>query len=256
MMGSGRVNMSEVTIDRRGDVVVVRMARGVTNAISRSLLSDLALAIDEVRRTASGLVLAGGSKFFSIGIDLPELLQLDRRALDAYWAAFNEVCLDLYTIPVPTACAIGGHAIAGGTILALMTDARFIASGWKLMGLNEVKLGVPVPCLPALVLPQIVGERKATEAVYRGELLAPEQARAIGLVDGVLEADELEAAAVAWVAELAALPRPAFAAIKRSRIEEVGARFARLGEEKTREFIDCWFLDQTQVLLKKAAEKF
>jgi enoyl-CoA hydratase/carnithine racemase len=255
-MVSGRVNMSEVTIDRRGDVVVVRMVRGVTNAISKSLVGELARAIEEARGSAGGLVLAGGSKFFSIGIDLPELLQLDRGALDAYWAALNKVCLGLYTLPVPTASAIGGHAIAGGTILALMTDARFIAAGRKMVGLNEVRLGVPVPYLPALVLPQIVGERKATEVMYRGELFEPEQARVMGLVDRVLDPDELEDAAVAWVAELAALPRPAFAAIKRSRTEEVGARFERSGVEKTQEFIDCWFLDRTQDLLQKAAEKF
>jgi enoyl-CoA hydratase/carnithine racemase len=256
MMIGGRVTMSDVTIDRRGDVAVVRMGRGATNAIGRSLVADLARAIEDVRGDAGGVVLAGGAKFFSIGIDLPELLQLDRKALEAYWAAFNGVCLDLFTLPGPTACAIAGHAIAGGTILALMSDVRLIATGRKLMGLNEVKLGVSVPYLPALVLRQLVGDRAATELVYHGELVEPEKAHALGLVDRVLEPDALEAAAVSWVAEHAALPRPSFAAIKRVRVEDVRAKFERWGEEKTQEFLDCWFLDQTQALLKKAAEKF
>ena len=46
---------------------------------------------------------------------------------------------------MPTACAIVGHATAGGAIFALSSDFRFMSTGRKFIGFNEVKIGVPVP---------------------------------------------------------------------------------------------------------------
>lgn len=77
--------------------------------------------------------------------------------------------LALYTLPKPVVAAITGHAIAGGCILALCCDYRFISEGRKLMGLNEVKLGVPVPYLADRVLHALVGTRYAREIIESGE---------------------------------------------------------------------------------------
>jgi len=46
---------------------------------------------------------------------------------------------------MPTACAVAGHATGGGNIFALAGDYRFMVEGRKVIGLNEVNLGVPVP---------------------------------------------------------------------------------------------------------------
>ena len=52
---------------------------------------------------------------------------------------------------------VAGHAVAGGCVLALATDLRLIAAGKKLIGLNEVTIGLPVPYLADLALRQLVG---------------------------------------------------------------------------------------------------
>ncbi|MFH2057592.1 MAG: enoyl-CoA hydratase-related protein [Pseudomonadota bacterium] len=69
-----------------------------------------------------------------------------------FFQRFNQLTLDLYTLPLPTACAISGHAIGGRNILALTGDYRFMAEGKKRIGLNEIQLGVPVPYLADLIL--------------------------------------------------------------------------------------------------------
>ena len=95
------------------------------------------------------------------------------------------------------------------------------------MGLNEIKIGVPVPYLSDLMLRQIVGDRAATEMVYLGEFVEPIEAGKIGLIDEVLSDDKVESRAIEKITELAALPGQAFAAIKANRVEAI-----RLAYEK------------------------
>ena len=248
--------MSKVKIEAHDDVAILRLNNGVTNAINPELVDDLAETLHQAKKEFKGLILAGGTKFFSIGFDLPALLQLDRPAMADFYFKFNQTVLDLYTLPLPTACAIAGHAIAGGTILALAADFRFASSGRKLMGLNEVKIGVPVPFLADLMLRQIVGDRQATELNYRGEFLEAEQAHKIGLLDVVCFAQELDQKAIEKIADLTALPRYGFPLIKANRVEEIQSRFKEKGSVKIGLFIDCWFNPAVQELLKEAAKRF
>jgi len=248
--------MSNVSIESHGEVALVRMTRGATNAIGSGMVADLAAALDTVRAGSRGMVLAGGEKFFSIGLDLPELLGLDREAMAAFWGRFDDLVLALFTLPLPTAAAIRGHATAGGTILALACDDRLIASGRTLMGLNEVRIGLPVPYLPDLVLRQVVGDKAARILAYGGEFVAPEQAAAIALVDEVLPPADVEAVALRRVARLAESPRAAFAAIKAARVEAVSERFARNRQAKVTAMLDLWFDADTQRLLAEAGKRF
>ena len=248
--------MSKVKIEPHGEVAVLRLRNGVTNAIGPELVVDLEDALHRAKEQFKGLILAGGTKFFSIGFDLPALLQLGRDAMADFYLKFNRAVLALYTLPLPTACAIAGHAIAGGTILALTADFRFASSGRKLMGLNEVKIGVPVPYLADLMLRQVVGDRATTELNYRGDFLESEQAQKIGLLDGVCSPEELDQKAIEKVVGLAALPRYGFPMIKANRVEEIQSRFEEKGSVKMGLFLDCWFNSAVQELLKEAAKKF
>lgn len=248
--------MQKVAIEIQQDVAVVRLANGVTNAISPELVSDLGTAVEKVRKECRGMVIAGGSKFFSIGFDLPSLLSLDRSGLMDFFISFNRVILAAYTLPMPTACAIAGHAVGGGNIIALASDFRFMTEGKKRIGLNEVNLGVPVPYLADMILRQVAGDRPATEMLFGGELMLAEQALQIGLVDAVVPETGVEQTAIEKVAALAVRPPSGFAEIKTNRVESVRYLYEKNGMEKDKKFVECWFLPEVQVLLKKAAEKF
>ena len=191
-----------------------------------------------------------------IGLDLPGLLQLGRAEMVEFYDAFNQVVLDLYTLPLPTASAIAGHATAGGAILAVTTDFRFVQSGRKLIGFNEVKIGVSVPCLPDLILRQLVGDRGATEMIYQGEFLEPEQARKIGLVDAVVSTKNLEKEAIGKIASLVALPQQGLSLVKHNRVEAVRSQYEKMRKPETDGFLNCWFDPGVQELLKAAATKF
>jgi len=248
--------MGTVEFETSGDIVILRLANGVTNAIGISLIRDLSEALDEARGRFRGCVLAGGTKFFSIGLDLPALLDLDRESMSRFWDAFDQVVLDLYALPMPTAVAIEGHATAGGTILALTADYRYIGRGRRLMGLNEVNIGVPVPFLADLLLRRLIDERSATEMLYRGELMEPAAAHRIGLVSGICDAGKAVACALQAIEPLAQKPSEAFRIIKENRTARVRDEFEKARETKKQQMLDCWFRPEVQGLLRQASAKF
>ena len=248
--------MSTIRIESHDHVAVLRLDNGVTNAISQALVDDLSAALETIRGDGRGLVLAGGDKFFSIGLDLPQLLQLSREQMELFWQRFDQVLLDLYTFPAPTAAAINGHAVAGGTILALTADCRFISDSRNLMGLNEANIGVPVPYLADLLLRQLVDENAANEIVFGGELITPEKAHAIGLVNDILPEEALEYHAIEAVATVAVKPRHAIGQIRENRTEVVSRRFERNRDAKRTAMMDIWFRSEVQQMLREAAKKF
>ena len=248
--------MSKVNLEAHDAVAVLRFNNGVTNAINPELVDDLAGKVKQIESEFNGMVLAGGDKFFCIGFDLPMLLQLDRPDMAEFYIRFNQAVLDLYTLPMPTACAIAGHATAGGAIIALSSDFRFVSSGRRFIGFNEVKIGIPIPYLTDLMLRQIVGDRCATALMFSGEFVEPEEAQRIGLVDDVFIPEDMEEKAVAKIAELAALPPSGITVVKNNRIEAVRSRYEEMRSADADWFLDCWFNPAVQELLKETAKKF
>jgi len=248
--------MNKTIIEAQGDVAVVRMTNGVTNVINPGLIEDLTRTLEVVKKEFRGMVLAGNSKFFAIGFDVPTLLKLDRSGMVDFFHSFNQLTLGLYTLALPTACAVAGHAIGGGNILALTGDFRFMAEGKKRIGLNEVQLGVPVPYLADLILRQLVGDRTATQMLYSGAMMPATAALEVGLVDETAPEESLEQKAIEKIAGLAKYPRDGFAAIKANRTDSIRAIYQAGFEKKNAQFIDCWFSKNVQELLFKAAEKF
>lgn len=248
--------MPKVTVTMQGETAVLRLDNGITNAISSELVDDLVSALDRIRASANGLVLTGNEKFFSIGFNLPELVQLDHKGMRDFFIRFDQLSYDLYTLPMPTACAMTGHAVAGGNVLALTCDFRFAAEGKKLIGLNEATIGLPVPYLPDLILRQVVGDRAATEMIYHGQFLAGSEAAGIGLVDALLPLPEVERQAIAKINTLAALPRGAFVIIKENRTEAVRRSYELYNQAKLAGMLECWFDDSVQQLLKDTAQRF
>lgn len=245
-----------IKIESHGKVALVRMDHKVTNAIGHEMITALEEAMREVNEKFLGMVLAGGSKFFSIGLDLPQLLKLNRADMTEFWMRFENLVLDLYTLPMPTVAAIHGHSPAGGLILALACDYRLASNERKVLGLNEVKIGLGVPFLAHLILEQLVGGASTREIELEGDFFQPEQAMAIGLLDSLETPQELEKAAVAKIAPHVALPKKGFVYSKHNRTNPVVHQFMELRTRRLEAIIDGWFDPEVQTILHEAAKKF
>jgi enoyl-CoA hydratase/carnithine racemase len=252
--------MLEVSIESKPKhaVAVFRLQRGATNAIHPNLVVELERALGELASEprVRAVVLAGGEKFFSIGFDLPHLLTLPEPEFAEFYRAFNRLCLNLYRLPLPTVAALAGHATAGGCILALCCDYRLIAEGRRLIGLNEIKLGLPVPYPADRMLHALVGSRRARLVLESGEFYDPPAALEIGLVDRVVPPADLRSEALALAASLAEMPGEAFDQIKANRVQPTLQAIETGLDERERVFIRCWSSAAAQPLLFDAATKF
>jgi len=126
------------TIDH-GHITELRLARAPVNALDPELCRALAAAVPAaIDAGAQGIVLSGGEKVFSAGLDVPHLLTLQSRdALGAAWTDFLDAARALAASKVPVAAAITGHSPAGGCVLALCCDYRVMAEGPFRIGLTE-----------------------------------------------------------------------------------------------------------------------
>ncbi len=248
-----------INIESHESVRVLRLNRGVTNAINLEMVNNLAKNLKQLRDDSDvkGIVLStSNEKFFAIGFDIPELYELDEKEFSVFYRSYNQLCLDLYTFPKPTVAGLLGHAIAGGCILALCCDYRFIGEGRKLMGLNEIKLGVPIPYPGDCILRQIVGSRYAQEITYTGDFYTSEELLRIGLVDKVLPLEQVLSKSIEKAKSLGSLPEEAIKRIKINRIEIVKAQILEFLAEKERIFMEHWFSTEARELLKEAIKKF
>ncbi len=248
--------MSTVSLTIQDKIALLRLDNGTTNAISSALVADLSSALSQVRCNAKGMVLLGNEKFFSIGLNLPELIHFDRTEMIDFFTLFDQITYELYTLPMPTVSAMTGHAVAGGCVLALTCDYRYAAEGKKLIGFNEATIGLPVPYLTNLMLRQLIGDRFATDMMYHGQFLSCSEAAEVGLVDKVLPLAEVEEQSIAKIDTMISLPEKAFNVQKNYRTESVCLSYAQHSSKKIDLLLDCWFEESVQEILKDASQKF
>lgn len=251
--------MEQVWSHMEQSVAIIRLAKSLTNPIGMQLVNDLSAKVREARDDPEvhAVMLTGESdRFFSIGLDIPELIDYDKDKFAQFFRLFDQLCIDLYALPKPTVVAIRGHATAGGAILALTGDHRIMTSGRAVMGLNEVRLGVTVPYPADRMLRDLVGSRTARDIMEVGDFFEPTELLAMGLVDEVVPPDQVLFIARELATSLAASSAEAYAAIKANRTAPVVADIEAHLEAKQREFVDMWYSEHAQAQLEEAMLKF
>lgn len=248
-----------IDIEREGDVAILKLNRSITNPLDLKILWVISEKLGELKNDTlvkSIVLTSANNKFFSIGFDIPELYELDKSEMKDFYTTFNKLSIDIYTFPKPTVAAISGHAIAGGCILTLCCDYRIISEGKKFMGLNEIKLGLPVPYPADCVLRDIVDTRTARDIMEEGEFYLPEKSLEIGIVDQVVPLAEVIPRSVEKAKQMGEMPQEAFKIIKQNRVENVKARILENLAEREQLFFNRWYSDDARKLLKEAIAKF
>ena len=192
------------------DLVLNAPAR---NALGTALMEDIRAQL----RAADGrpVLLTGTDGAFSAGLNLKEVVALERDGMERFLLLLEATMTELYCYPGPVVAAIGGHAIAGGCVLALCCDHRVALDDPKvLIGLNEVAIGLQYPPQLFTIVRRRVAPRSVERVVLEAGLYDPRTALALGLIDEVA-ADPLTVAR-AHLDRLAAHPAAAFTATKRT----------------------------------------
>jgi enoyl-CoA hydratase/carnithine racemase len=220
----------------------MRLERAHGNAINDELVDALMSALAEAESDPQirGVILEAAGKIFCPGLDLQELYPLDRREMERFMRRFSAAVLALYTFSKPIVAAMHGHALAGGSVLGLCADWRVLRRG-ALVGLNEVKVGVPLPFGVALIVRDAVPRTALTQVALLGRNFSDEAAIAAGLADELAEAGEVESTARARIEEFVAKDRTAFSTTKRYLRSPVVERIRASNLLLLPEWLDSWF---------------
>lgn len=235
-----------------GDIHELRLARAPVNALDPSLCQALTAAItDAVAKGAQGIVLTGGPKVFSAGLDVPFLLSLgdNQDALLSAWNDFFGAARALANCPVPVAAALAGHSPAGGCVLALCCDYRVMADGPYRIGLNETQVGLVAPEGIQSLLARVVGPHRAERLLVSGALVEATEALALGLVDELTGIDEVATRARVWLEALLQLPRGPVLETRRIARRDVVAALQPERIDLPR-FVAAWMQPDTQAGLR------
>ena len=234
----------------------LRMARPPVNALNLEFVKELTRSIREACLDCGAIVISGQEGLFSAGLDVVELLQLDRDGMTNFWTAFFELLETIACSPIPVAAAITGHSPAGGAVICLFCDYRVMSRGKYQIGLNETRVGLIIPPVLQNAMARLIGPHVAERMLVTGAMIDPEKACNTGLVDALETGyEDTIKHAVQWCQDLLTLPRNSMLgnrAIARGHFKQ---EFAGYTGEGVAAFVDTWFSDETQAVLHALVAK-
>ncbi|WP_367066918.1 enoyl-CoA hydratase-related protein [Oryzisolibacter sp. LB2S] len=204
-------------ITRQGAIVTLQFNRPeAMNALDVATARALLAAVQDIAGDASvrAVLLKGAGRAFVAGGDLALLAADPVQGARALLGPLNEALLLLQNLDAPVIAQVHGAAAGAGLSLMLMCDFVLAAEGTK-FNLAYINLGTSCDVGASWALPRLVGLRRALEIAMLGETFGADEALRLGLVNRVLPAAELEAAAQAFAERLAAGPTIAYGHMRR-----------------------------------------
>ena len=205
---------------------------GPLNLLGRDSFLGLKTELDRLEqdRNVRAIILTGsGEHAFSAGVDLHQMKDLDPVDAELFITALHGPARKLLTMAVPAIAAIRGPCLGGALELVLACDIR-IATEDAVLGLPEVRVGIP-SVIEASLLPPTIGLGRARRLLLTGETVNAQEGLAMGLVDRVVPADSIMAAAHDAANQFLSMSREVLASQK-----DIVAKWLELGEEESAEF--------------------
>ena len=178
----------QFTVEDR--VARITLARPPLNILNIAMMREIGAALGSLAQEREIVAIvfeaAAGSRAFCAGVAIEEHVpETVFQMLDSFHGIFRQ----LEQLARPTIAVVEGSALGGGCELVAACDI-VIAGERAHFGQPEIKLGV-FPPVAALLLPRIIGEKRAKELILTGEMIDAAEAAKIGLVNHVLPASDL-----------------------------------------------------------------
>lgn len=204
-----------ILYERRGSVGLITLNRPKVNALSSTLVSEVArcAAAADADPDVGAMIITGNDKFFAAGADIAEMSS--KSYMDIYQASMFSELDGLGKVRKPIIAAVNGYALGGGCELAMACD--FIIAGDKaVFGQPEVTLGT-IPGLGGTQrFARALGKARAMELVLTGDHMKAEEAVLRGLASRMVPAESLLDEAFVAANKIAALSKPIVALAKAS----------------------------------------
>jgi enoyl-CoA hydratase len=202
------MTFTTITYERLDGVARITLNRPArANALNQAMLDELCAALDEAEGDPEvrALVVQGSGGAFSSGFDLKEQMERRPSGVTAWEPILRkdfETIMRFWHAPKPTIAAVRGACLAGGFELALACDLT-VAAEDAFFGEPELKFGAGIV---VMLLPWLVGAKIAKEIILLGEdRLSAARAHAMGIVNRIVPAADLEEAALTIGRHVAAI---------------------------------------------------
>ena len=183
-------------------------AVGSVNKLDKQTLDELdqALSIAQQQEAAAGLLLTSSKNAFIVGADITQFKQMFDASQDQFLASASHIngmmsCIE--DMPFPTVVAINGFALGGGLEVCLACDARIISTQARI-GLPETGLGILPGWGGTVRLPRLSDFATALEWITSGRQYSAHKALKSGIVDKVVEPENLRTEAINHLTNMAA----------------------------------------------------
>ena len=163
------------------------------NALNGALIEELSMALDSIAANEDirVLILTGaGDKSFVAGADINELSTFNPLEAKLFSNKGHRTIHKLQTLPIPVIAAVNGFALGGGSEIALACDFIYASQNAK-FGLPEITLGIIPGFGGTQRLPRLIGKNLAKELIFTGKMINAEEAKQMGIVNQVHEAESL-----------------------------------------------------------------
>lgn len=186
--------MKNLLLENRNGILVVSINRQEKlNALNRSVIGELGEVVDQVRGSdeIKGLIITGvGEKAFAAGADISEFQDYPKEEAMLMAKRGLEVFKRIETSSKPVIAAVNGFCLGGGCELAMSAHMRIASTNAK-FGLPEVNLGLLPGYGGTQRLPMLIGKAKTFELILTGDMIPADEAKQLGLVNHVVEQNEL-----------------------------------------------------------------
>jgi len=247
--------VGSVRLERRDGLATISIDRPeARNALNREAMDGLDAALAEVAGwDVHGVFIRGaGDRAFISGGDLKELETVREEEFALELAVRMRTTLDrIPALPMPVVAILNGHAIGGGAEVAIACDYRLAADDVRI-GFTQATLGL-MPAWGGIErLVQAIGRGRALHLLTTGRTIDATEAWRLGLFEEIAPRAFLDERVAVLAEELASVPLPALAGIKRAA--EAAQPYARpeLAPRATGDFARAWVDDEHWKALGRA----
>lgn len=188
-----------IIFEKQNNICVLTINRPeALNALNRNLLEELNAALDEISNNKDIflIIIAGQGKSFVAGADIVEMKDKNPEEARKFAELGLSVFRKIELMEKPVIAAVNGFALGGGCELAMSCDIR-VASEKAKFGQPEVGIGIIPGFGGTQRLPRLVGIAKAKELIFTGNIIDAAEAERLGLVNKVVDHNELMLEAIA-----------------------------------------------------------
>lgn len=189
------MNFENIVVNKKENLAIITINRPTKlNALNKNTIEELHdafKALDSDTSVKVIIITGSGEKAFVAGADISEFANFNDEEGKELAKSGQELLFNLVeNLDTPVIAAINGFALGGGLELAMASHFRIASTNAK-MGLPEVSLGVIPGYGGTQRLPQLVGKGKAMEMIMTAGMISAEEAKEWGLVNYVVEQEEL-----------------------------------------------------------------